>query len=225
VLVVQAVERGTARGVAGKIARPWETPYQTIISPPDDKTAIGLLEAMRQPGIGQVIVAGLPGSDYAWSAVERDARDAGIQLTFVGVTNRLQLDRVSIDVVPPTEDTVAFLRIERDAAVIVMMLGTGSASTAAHATIGASQPRRSGVRYLGQPCERSANRTWQHASCPQQRNRSHRPGVRPDSVLWREVLPIPERGLVHLATYRTHFSIRRQNGMTVRTTRVPGREV
>lgn len=139
VLVIHAIERGTARGVAGKLARPWETPYQTIIAPPDDAAAVGLLEAMRQPSIGQIVVAGLPGSAYAWSAVERDARDAGIKLTFAGVTNRVELDRLSIDIVPGSDETGAFLRIERDAAVIVIMLGAGKTDVAAHATIGSSQ--------------------------------------------------------------------------------------
>ena len=138
-LVVQAHERGLARSLPGRLARPWEPDYRTVISPFRDEAAVGLLEVMRHPSVNHVIVAGVPGSHAVWSAVERDAKVNSTNVTYVGTPGVVHTERLQIEIAPAQSGNPAYLRIVRNESIMVMLLEPGDSPVPAHVTIGNSE--------------------------------------------------------------------------------------
>ncbi|HUG15608.1 MAG TPA: hypothetical protein VMM78_11405 [Thermomicrobiales bacterium] len=103
-LVINTNDRELARAVTGRLARPWEPRPLILIAPASDRAAIGLLEALQQGEPGMVVVAGTPGADPLWDAIERECWRRGVTLTYLTGRTSIDLGRVSVDVAAPEPD-------------------------------------------------------------------------------------------------------------------------
>ncbi len=96
ILVINTGDREAAGAFLGRIAQPWEARPTTVIAASTDDAAIGLWEALLRLEPSTVIVAGIPGADPLWAAIDAECARRQIDLRYVAdralvTTDRLQL--------------------------------------------------------------------------------------------------------------------------------------
>ncbi|MEX1158369.1 MAG: hypothetical protein WEC79_05505, partial [Thermomicrobiales bacterium] len=87
ILVINTGDREAAGAFLGRIAQPWEGRPETVVAPADDDAAIGLWEALQRLEPASVVVAGIPGADPLWAAIDAECARRRIDLrvsTFPG---------------------------------------------------------------------------------------------------------------------------------------------
>jgi hypothetical protein len=105
VLIVNTDDREGAVALLGRIAQPWETKPVTVIAPAEDGAAIGLWEVLQRLDPVSVVVAGVPGADPLWSAIDAECARRGIDLRYISDRASLPIDRIELMVfgVPPEQ--------------------------------------------------------------------------------------------------------------------------
>lgn len=98
-LIINTDDREAARALAGRLYRPWEPGPSILIAPADDRAAIGLWELVQRVETGSVLVAGVPGADPLWDAIERHCRARGIDLVYVTGRATVDTSRLRVDVI------------------------------------------------------------------------------------------------------------------------------
>jgi hypothetical protein len=124
VLVVSTTDREMARAMVGRVSRPWEPSPHLLISPADDGAAIGLWEILQRTGPGSVIVAGTPGADPLWHAIDRECRGRDIDLVYVAGRVAVATDRLLIEVSAPAPEVMGdrFVAVTRGSTRSVIAL-------------------------------------------------------------------------------------------------------
>lgn len=103
VLIVNTGNREAAGAFLGRIAQPWESQPRTLIASSDDGAAIGLWEALLRLKPSSVVVAGIPGADPLWAAIEAECARRLIELRYVIDRATLSTGRLVLTIVgvPP----------------------------------------------------------------------------------------------------------------------------
>ena len=123
VLVVNSNDRTHTRAALGRLARPWEPDFSTVISTAEDDAAPGLWEALEYPALRRVVIAGLPGSDPVWSWIETEARKREIEVHFAGEPISLSSENLQIEVQPGTTPEMAYVSVTQGNVVVLVGLG------------------------------------------------------------------------------------------------------
>jgi hypothetical protein len=139
ILIVNNDDRRTARSLIGALYRPWEPAHTVVIAPSGDNTFAGIHEATRNPGIRQVIVAGLPGANPEWTALERDLADRNVDLHYLGHPVVVETGPMVLTVYPDLDSPHIVIRY--GSAVTVLALGQSLPPTPAHLAIANRAPR------------------------------------------------------------------------------------
>lgn len=116
VLVVDTENREALVEALGLLAPPWESGPDVIISSADDRTLPGLWEALVRGDPSVVIVAGVPGADPMWAAIEDECTTRGVQLRYVAGALTFSTRRASLTIIGPLPETDA-------AAAVVVRVG------------------------------------------------------------------------------------------------------
>lgn len=103
ILIVNTDDREAAGAFLGRIAQPWEERPQTIVAASTDEAAIGLWEALQRLDPASVIIAGIPGADPLWAAIDAECSRRRIDLTYVSDRAALATGRLAVTIfgVPP----------------------------------------------------------------------------------------------------------------------------
>lgn len=138
VLLINSDDRRKARSTIGTLFRPWEPPYSVVIAPAGDATFAGVHEATRNPGVRQVIIAGLPGANPEWTALERELAARDVVLHYTGNPVEITQVPLQLSVYPGTH-----IVVRNGQALVVLAMGTNVPANPAHLAI-LNQPRETG---------------------------------------------------------------------------------
>lgn len=133
ILMINSSDRRTARSIIGTLARPWEPAFSVVIAPAGDETFAGIHEAVRNPAIRQVIIAGIPGANPEWTALERELASRGIDLHYAGGPVEINPEPFRLTIHPGEEDGNIVVR--NGQSVVVLALDAIMPTTPAHLTI------------------------------------------------------------------------------------------
>ncbi len=124
ILIVNTSNREAAGAFLGRIAQPWEPKPQTIVAAASDEAAIGVWEALQRIDPISVVIAGIPGADPLWSAIEAECASRQIDLRYVTDRATITTDRLHLTVfgAPPETDTGRGVVIRRDTVSILIAL-------------------------------------------------------------------------------------------------------
>lgn len=138
VLVLNSSDPRTASATLGE-ARPWEPRPQIIIVPSDDAAATGLLAVVRASRPRAVLVAGLPGANPIWHALDLECRERGIDLEYTAGSMRIEGTTLTLTVfgVPlgTDEGRAVIVRRNDGDATVALALDRGQPVVAAHALV------------------------------------------------------------------------------------------
>ena len=98
ILIVNTYDREAAGAFLGRIAQPWERRPQTIVASSDDGAAIGVWEALQRLEPSTVVIAGIPGADPLWSAIEAECARRHIELRYVADRAVISTDRLNLTI-------------------------------------------------------------------------------------------------------------------------------
>lgn len=138
ILIVNETDRERARSLNGHLARPWEPRPQLLIAPADDAAAIGLLEAIRSGVPEKVLVAGVPGADPLWIAIEAECVARGIDLQYITVNASVSTSRLQIRVVAPEPEQIGdrLVIVQHGDTRVVVALDAAMPTQPAHVLVG-----------------------------------------------------------------------------------------
>jgi hypothetical protein len=124
ILIVNTDNREAAGAFLGRIAQPWESKPQTIVASASEEAAIGLWEALQRLEPSSVIIAGIPGADPLWAAIEDECTRRQIDLHYVSDRATITTDRLSLTVfgAPPEIDTGRGVVIRRGPVSVLVAL-------------------------------------------------------------------------------------------------------
>lgn len=124
VLVINTDDREAAGAFLGRIAQPWEARPQTIVASSDDGAAIGLWEALQRLEPSTVVVAGIPGADPLWAAIDAECTRRRIALRYVSDRAAIATARLDLTVfgVPPETDGGRGVVVRRGNVSVVIAL-------------------------------------------------------------------------------------------------------
>jgi hypothetical protein len=139
-LITNSSDRGATRSAIGYLARPWEPKITTLVTPANDRAAVGLWEALRLPSVQQVFIVGVPGSDPLWSVIERECRERNIELTYVGVPVVTSVDDLNLMMFPTITDNPAHVTMGHNGILVALALESQVPQTLAHALVSSRRP-------------------------------------------------------------------------------------
>ncbi len=100
ILITNASSPTRARAALGTFNRPWEPKPNVVISDSRDNVAGGLWETLQRAEPEQLIVLGAPGDSADWARIERYCRDRGIDVRYLDQPVTLELDALSLTLLP-----------------------------------------------------------------------------------------------------------------------------
>jgi hypothetical protein len=105
VLILNTNDREATVALLGRIAQPWEATPTTLVAPASDDAAIGLWEALQRLEPASAIVAGIPGADPLWSAIDAECARRGIDLRYISDRALLEVGRLDLTIfgTPPEQ--------------------------------------------------------------------------------------------------------------------------
>lgn len=162
-LLVNTGDRTQARALLGRIARPWEPGPSAIVAPASDHVAIGVWEVLLRTEPKQLLVAGLPGADPTWHAIERHCRQHDISIDYLSSTASIEGTPLDIDLfVPGQEPGQHALTIRRAGLVIALPLDESPATPASQVLVSNAARHRTtsqgiAIRGDGAPASPSGN--------------------------------------------------------------------
>jgi hypothetical protein len=139
-LITSSNDRGATRSAIGFLARPWEPKVTTLVSPANDRAAIGLWESLRLPSVRQVVIVGIPGSDPIWSVIERECRDRNIDLVYAGTPLETSVDLLNLVMYPSDDNLHAYISVEHHGLSVAIALGSNARQDVVHALISDRPP-------------------------------------------------------------------------------------
>ncbi len=98
ILIVNTHDREAAGAFLGRIAQPWESQPRTIVASSDDGAAIGVWEALQRLEPSSVVIAGIPGADPLWSAIEAECTRREIDLRYVADRAFVAMHRLNLTI-------------------------------------------------------------------------------------------------------------------------------
>jgi len=98
ILVINTGNREAAGAFLGRIAQPWEDRPTTIVAASTDDAAIGLWEALQRLEPSTVVVAGIPGADPLWAAIDAECARRQIALRYVTDRATVSTDRLQLTI-------------------------------------------------------------------------------------------------------------------------------
>jgi hypothetical protein len=98
VLIANSDNREEAGAMLGRIAQPWEPEPRTIVAPSDETGALSLWEALQRLDPETVVVAGIPGADPLWAAIDAECSRRGIELRYVSDRATLSAGRLDLTI-------------------------------------------------------------------------------------------------------------------------------
>lgn len=124
ILIINTDNREAAGAFLGRIAQPWEPKPQTIIAAASDEAAIGVWEALQRLDPSSVIIAGIPGADPLWSAIEAECTRRQVDLRYVADRAAIATDRLSLTIfgAPPEIDSGRGVVVRRGNASVLVAL-------------------------------------------------------------------------------------------------------
>ncbi|MGH9175030.1 MAG: hypothetical protein ACRD1H_11775 [Vicinamibacterales bacterium] len=124
ILVINTADREAAGALLGRIAQPWEADPTTIVSGSEDLAAIGLWEALQRLEPRTVVVAGIPGADPLWAAIDAYCVQRRIELHYIAERANLATERLEITLFGelPESDSGSGLVIRRGDLNVVIAL-------------------------------------------------------------------------------------------------------
>jgi hypothetical protein len=137
ILVVNTSDREAAAAFLGRIAQPWEQKPQTIVASSSDDAALGLWEALQRLEPSSVIIAGIPGAEPLWSAIEAECANRRIDLRYVADRAVIATDRLNLTVfgAPPETSTGRGVVVRRGSVSLVIALDAIPPRVEAHTLI------------------------------------------------------------------------------------------
>jgi hypothetical protein len=105
VLILNANGPQDARSVIGTLSRPWEAKPSTVIVSADRGNVEALWEALQRLEPRQLIVAGAPGANPAWLAIERHCQESGINVSYLEFETEIPLAELKLTIVPPEQNS------------------------------------------------------------------------------------------------------------------------
>jgi hypothetical protein len=147
-LITNSSDRAATRSAIGYLARPWEPGITTLVTPANDRAAIGLWEALRLPSVRQVVIIGLPGNDPLWSDIERECRERDIDLVYVGSPVTTNVDQMTLRMFPADVDQPGSMTVEYNGVVTAVALELTVPEISAHALIANRRPESNPVADL-----------------------------------------------------------------------------
>lgn len=121
-LVVNSTDQRIARSTIGLLSRPWEPDPTTLIAPADDRAAAGLWEAMKHPGVQQILIVGLPGAEPIWAEIERESRSRNVMTTYIAEESLIEMGSLILTVAPQMGDSAPLIAVRRHNAVVHLAL-------------------------------------------------------------------------------------------------------
>lgn len=126
-LILNARGPQDARSVLGLLSQPWEAEPTAIIVGVDSNNVEALWEALQRTSPAQLIVAGAPGDDDRWLAVERYCREQGIRISYLEHATEIVLPALTLVTIPPVTNgdrsTTSYTRVESGQITIGIGLG------------------------------------------------------------------------------------------------------
>ena len=104
ILILNARGPQDARSVIGRLNRPWEPKPSTMIVDANRRhIAEAVWESIQRLPLQQIIVAGAPGDDPAWTTIDRHCRDHNIDLRFLDNQTTIRLESLQLMIHPPDD--------------------------------------------------------------------------------------------------------------------------
>jgi RNase P/RNase MRP subunit p29 len=150
VLVINSDDREATSAALGTMARPWEPRPRVLIAPAEDRAATGLWEALARSEPDAVIIAGLPGADPIWSAIEDECVARGIELRFVAGTLDIATEHLEVSIFGQTPDAKEGSSVvvrHEGVNMLLSLLGTG-VRVEAQVVVGSAPSPDNGVAVL-----------------------------------------------------------------------------
>jgi hypothetical protein len=124
ILIINTDNREAAGAFLGRIAQPWEPKPQTIVASASDDAAIGVWEALMRLEPSSLVIAGVPGADPLWSAIEAECTRRQIDLRYVADRAVIETDHLNLTVfgAPPESDAGRGVAVRRGSVSIVVAL-------------------------------------------------------------------------------------------------------
>ena len=123
ILILNANGPQDARAVIGILSPPWEAAPSTVVVGADRVSPAALSEALQRLQPRQLIVAGAPGADPDWVALERFCRATGITVSYLDHEVEIALDAVTLTIVPTRNTAPSHLRVAFGATRVAVGLG------------------------------------------------------------------------------------------------------
>ncbi|HEX5165846.1 MAG TPA: hypothetical protein VFV93_10665 [Thermomicrobiales bacterium] len=126
VLIANSDDREEAGAMLGRIAQPWEPEPRTIVAPPDEGGSLSLWEALQRLEPATVVVAGIPGADPLWAAIESECNRRNIDLRYVSDRATLSTEHLDLTVfgTPPEAEGATGVVIRRGEISVVAAFGS-----------------------------------------------------------------------------------------------------
>jgi hypothetical protein len=142
VLVINSDDREVTAEALGIMARPWEPGPQILIAPADDRAATGLWEALARTDPSGVVIAGIPGAEPIWAAIEDACREREIDLRYVAGTLALDTEHLTITVFGPVPEGggPAAVVVRHDGVNALIALGSDAPDIEAQVAIANTDP-------------------------------------------------------------------------------------
>jgi hypothetical protein len=98
VLIANSDDREEAGAMLGRIAQPWEPRPRTIVAPSDARGALSLWEALQRLDPATVVVAGIPGADPLWAAIDAECSRRNIELRYISDRATISAGRLDLTI-------------------------------------------------------------------------------------------------------------------------------
>jgi len=142
ILIINTSNREAAGAFLGRIAQPWEPQPQTIVATSSEDAAIGIWEVLQRLEPSSVVIAGIPGADPLWSAIEAECTRRQIDLRYISDRSTIATDRLNLTIfgTPPETETGRGIVVRRGHVSVVIALDTTPPQLDAQALIMTGDP-------------------------------------------------------------------------------------